>query len=77
LAKIARLNHAVLYVAELNRSVDFYTKAFGFEVIARLGDGAAFLRASGSDNHHDLGLFAVGSNAVKPRPGSIGLYHLA
>jgi catechol-2,3-dioxygenase len=77
MGRIARLNHAVLYVSDLDRSVDFYTKAFGFDVIARMGDGAAFLRAAGSDNHHDLGLFAVGSNAVKPRPGSIGLYHLA
>jgi catechol-2,3-dioxygenase len=37
----------------------------------------AFLRAAGSDNHHDLGLFAVGANAPSPPRGSTGLYHLA
>jgi len=37
----------------------------------------AFLRAEGSDNHHDLGLFAVGANAPNPPRGSVGLYHLA
>jgi catechol-2,3-dioxygenase len=37
----------------------------------------AFLRAAGSTNHHDLGLLEVGANAPAPRPGGIGLYHLA
>jgi catechol-2,3-dioxygenase len=74
---IARLNHAVLYVSDVNRSADFYTKAFGFEVVTHMGDSAAFLRAAGSSNHHDLGLFGVGAAAERPRPGSIGLYHLA
>ena len=30
-----RLNHAVLFVADLDRSVRFYTDLFGMEVIAR------------------------------------------
>ncbi|MDQ3553936.1 MAG: VOC family protein, partial [Chloroflexota bacterium] len=57
---VARLNHAVLYVRELDRSVDFYQRAFGFQEIAREGGMMAFLRAAGSMNHHDLGLLAVG-----------------
>ncbi|MBA3797279.1 MAG: VOC family protein, partial [Chloroflexi bacterium] len=57
---VARLNHAVLYVRELDRSVDFYQRAFGFQEIAREGGMMAFLRAAGSTNHHDLGLLAVG-----------------
>ena len=36
-----------------------------------------FLRASGSANHHDLGLFQVGPTAPRPGRGTIGLYHLA
>ena len=37
----------------------------------------AFLRAAGGENHHDLGLFAVGPQAPRPPRGSTGLYHLA
>jgi catechol-2,3-dioxygenase len=77
MANIKRLNHAVLYVSDLDRSVAFYEKAFGFEQIARLGGQMAFLRAAGSENHHDLGLMAVGAGAPKPPRGATGLYHLA
>jgi catechol-2,3-dioxygenase len=75
---IARLNHAVLYVRDLDTAVDFYRRAFGFDEIAREGDGRmAFLRAHGSTNHHDLGLLALGPQAPRPPRGSTGLYHLA
>jgi len=74
---VSRLNHAVLYVRDLDRAVDFYTTVFGFEVVSRIPNMAAFLRARGGDNHHDLGLFAVGSDAPRPPRGSTGLYHLA
>jgi catechol-2,3-dioxygenase len=77
MAGIKRLNHAVLYVSDLDRSVAFYEQAFGFEPIARLGGQMAFLRAAGSENHHDLGLMAVGAGAQKPPRGATGLYHLA
>ena len=63
-ATISRLNHAVLYVRDLDRSVEFYSRAFGIKEIAREGGMMAFLRADGSPNHHDLGLFQVGA---KPR----------
>jgi catechol-2,3-dioxygenase len=73
-----RLNHAVLFVADLERSVRFYTDVFGMEVIAREPRAnAAFLRLPRSGNHHDLGLFGVGPNAAPKRRGQIGLYHLA
>ncbi len=74
---VARLNHAVLYVRDLDRSVEFYRRAFGFEEIAREQGRMAFLRAAGSRNHHDLGLLEVGPDAASPPPGSTGLYHLA
>ena len=74
---VARLNHAVLYVRDLDRSVEFYRKAFGFEEIAREGGMMAFLRAPGGDNHHDLGLMEVGENAEQPVGRAVGLYHLA
>jgi catechol-2,3-dioxygenase len=74
---VARLNHAVLYVRDLDVAVDFYTKVFGFEVVDRIRNFATFLRAAGGENHHDLGLFAVGPAAPRPSRGSTGLYHLA
>lgn len=73
-----RLNHAVLFVADLDRSVRFYTDVFGMDVIAREPRAnAAFLRLPRSGNHHDLGLFGVGTGGGPKRRGAIGLYHLA
>jgi catechol-2,3-dioxygenase len=74
---IHRLNHAVLYVHDVERSVAFYRDVLGFRVIQDMAGlpGAAFLRAPGSTNDHDLGLFETGGNPA-PR-GSTGLYHLA
>ncbi|HUG47625.1 MAG TPA: VOC family protein [Candidatus Limnocylindria bacterium] len=74
---VARLNHAVLFVRDLDRSTGFYSRVFGFQEVARERGMMAFLRASGSDNHHDLGLMAVGPDAPRPPRGSTGLYHLA
>ena len=73
-----RLNHAVLFVADLARAERFYTEVMGLVVAARAPRAnAAFLRLPRSGNHHDLGLFGVGSSAPPKRPGGIGLYHLA
>jgi catechol 2,3-dioxygenase-like lactoylglutathione lyase family enzyme len=72
-----RLNHAVLFVADLERSLAFYEAAFGTIVVAREPRAnAAFLRMPRSGDHHDLGLFGVGAQPPRPR-GSIGPYHLA
>lgn len=76
---VTRLNHAVLYVRDVERSVSFYREALGFEPVARMGAGVAFLQAPDSTNDHDLGLFAMG-DAAQPSPAgrsSVGLYHLA
>jgi len=75
---IQRLNHAVLYVRDVDASVAFYTEALGFRVKAAL-PGAAFLQAEGSTNDHDLGLFSIGEGATDSPAGrqSVGLYHLA
>jgi catechol-2,3-dioxygenase len=73
---VRRLNHAVLYVSDLARVVDFYRYTLGFEVRMEIPGRAAFLRAPGSANDHDLGLFEVGS-APRPHSPYVGLYHLA
>lgn len=75
---VRRLNHAVLYVRDARTSSAFYQQAFEFEVISEFGDGAAvFMRASNTENHHDLGLFTIGAQAPGPERGRTGLYHLA
>jgi len=76
---VRRLNHAVLYVHDLAAAVTFYTEALGFEIRSEMGGRAAFLRAPGSANDHDLGLFALDGEAPIPRDGAprVGLYHLA
>jgi catechol-2,3-dioxygenase len=73
---VQRLNHAVLYVRDAARSAAFYHEVFGFEVVEQM-PGAVFLRAAGTSNHHDLGLFSVGPDAPLPQRGRVGLYHLA
>ena len=62
---INRLNHAVLYVRNVAESVAFYRDVLGFALIAEYAgiSGAAFLRAAGSSNDHDLGLFEIGDAA--------------
>src|SRR5688572_32296868 len=79
---ITRLNHAVLFVQEIERSVTFYTDVLEFRRIDMTPEGfsgAAFLQAPGSTNDHDLGLFEIGANAGPSGAGrtTVGLYHLA
>src|SRR4051794_7935326 len=75
---VQRLNHAVLYVRDAQRSAAFYEEVLGF---VRLIDSprAVFMRAPGSTNDHDLGLFSVGDAATASGAGrgTVGLYHLA
>jgi catechol-2,3-dioxygenase len=73
---VRRLNHAVLYVTDLARTVEFYRYALGFEVRMEIPGRAAFLRSPESANDHDLGLFEVG-DAARPHSPYVGLYHLA
>jgi catechol-2,3-dioxygenase len=75
---IHRLNHAVLYVRDLARSVAFYADVLGFRQVMGLS-GAAFLQAPGSTNDHDIGLFELGAGAGPSTAGrtTVGLYHLA
>jgi catechol-2,3-dioxygenase len=78
---INRLNHAVLYVRDAQRSAQFYVDTLGFKRIEAYGDipGGVFLRAEGSTNDHDLALFSIGDGAGPSAAGrsTVGLYHLA
>ncbi len=74
-----RINHIVLKVRDLDRSVAFYCAIFAYEeCMERFGGGVqAFLRAKGSDNHHDLSFQRIGAEAPAPGRGAVGLYHFA
>ena len=78
---IHRLNHAVLFVRNVERSVAFYRDVLDFAPIEGMDSlhGAAFLRAPASTNDHDLGLFEIGDAAADSDAGrsTVGLYHLA
>lgn len=73
------LNHAVLYVRDAEATATFYETVLGFERLPLGFPGAIFMRAPGSTNDHDLGLFSIGPGAAASTAGrqSVGLYHLA
>jgi catechol-2,3-dioxygenase len=75
---VQRLNHAVLYVRDVERSSTFYRDVLGFRAKMEM-PGAVFLQAEGSTNDHDLGLFQIGAAAGASTAGrsTVGLYHLA
>jgi catechol 2,3-dioxygenase len=71
-----RIGHVHLKVADLDRALGFYCGVLGFDLMERLGDGAAFVSAGGY--HHHLGLNTWESRGgTPPAPGTTGLYHVA
>ena len=71
-----RIGHVHLKVADLERAIAFYRDAFGFDLMQRYGNQAAFLSAGGY--HHHVGLNTWESRGGSPPPpGSTGLYHFA
>jgi catechol-2,3-dioxygenase len=75
---IKRMNHAVLYVRDAERTYEFYRDLLGFRVVGEF-PGAKFLQAPDSTNDHDLALFTIGEQAAPSTAGrsSVGLYHIA
>ncbi len=76
---VTRLNHAVLYVRDVERTREFYENVLGFRTLIWAPGQAAFFQAPGSTNDHDLGTFQIGSGAGPSTAGrsTVGLYHLA
>jgi catechol 2,3-dioxygenase len=71
-----RIGHVHLKVADLDRALGFYCGVLGFELMQRLGSGAAFISAGGY--HHHIGLNTwMSRNANPAPPHSAGLFHLA
>ncbi len=72
----ARIGHVHLKVANLERSIAFYSGVLGFQVMQYFGSQAAFLSAGGY--HHHIGLNTWESLGGSPPPtGHTGLYHVA
>jgi len=72
---LRRLQHLVLWVADVERSVRFYCEVLGFEV-QRRRPGAVFLRIPGTDDDHHLGLFEQ-AGVAEPDERVARLYHAA
>ena len=71
-----KIGHVHLKVSDLERSLDFYTKVLGFELVQRYGSQAAFISAGGY--HHHIGLNTWHSLGAPPAPvRSTGLFHIA
>jgi catechol-2,3-dioxygenase len=75
---IKRMNHAVLYVRDADRTYAFYRDVLGFRAVGEM-PGATFLQAPDSTNDHDLALFTIGEAAGDSTAGrsTVGLYHIA
>jgi catechol 2,3-dioxygenase len=70
------IGHVHLKVADLERALGFYVGVLGFELMARMGEQAAFISAGGY--HHHIGLNTWESRGGSPpAAGSTGLYHTA
>jgi len=73
--RASKLGHVVLKVRSLDVSVPFYRDVLGLQEVARHGGKMAFF--SCGENHHDLALLEVGSDAAPPMQRQVGLYHVA
>ena len=72
---LKRLQHLVLWVSNVERSVRFYRDALGFEVKTRYPN-AAFLKIPGTPDDHHLGLFEQ-TGVPRPDERVARMYHSA
>lgn len=72
---MTELGHVVLYVRNLEVSVDFYRGVVGLQLRGVLFDGRAAM-LSGGRTHHELLLIEVGDAPAPPRGRRLGLYHI-
>ena len=72
---LARLQHLVLWVSDVQRSVRFYRDVLGFEATLE-SPRAVFLKIPGSADDHHLGLFEQ-TGVPGPDEGVARMYHSA
>ena len=74
--RIEKIGHVVLQVSDVDRSVDFYTRAMGFQVSdvypeTMMPGGMVFFRCN--PDHHCLAIIGMGKDANR----NIELHHVA
>lgn len=73
---VQELGHIVLYVRDLERSVEFYEHVLGWHKLPQPEVGFRAAAFSGGRTHHELLLIEVGPQAAAIPPGRrVGLYH--
>ncbi len=76
MVKPKRLGHVYLWVKDVARSKDFYSKVLGLAVNRYTPGKSAFLSAA-DDSSHELAIGQVGMEAPGPYRRHVGLYHYA
>ena len=76
---VTRMNHAVLYVRDVQRSVAFYRDVLDFRVKLEIPGQAAFIRLRPVKTTTIWACFQIGPQATPSQAGrsTVGLYHLA
>jgi catechol 2,3-dioxygenase-like lactoylglutathione lyase family enzyme len=67
---VDRLDHLVLTVADIDRTVEFYTRVLGMEVVTFRGDRKALTFGASKINLHQAG-HEFEPKALRPTPGSV------
>jgi len=76
MARIRRLQHAVLNCRNVEASVKFYTEALGMEVVNYDRDRRMAFLSFGAE-HHSIALFQFPTEGAMLEPNRVGLHHLA
>jgi catechol 2,3-dioxygenase len=76
MAKIRRLQHAVLNCRDVEASMKFYTEVLGMEVVSYNPERKMAFLSFGAE-HHDIALFQLATDEPPLEPNHLGLNHLA
>jgi catechol 2,3-dioxygenase len=71
-----KVGHVVLKVRDLRRAEEFFTEVLGFEVVTRLNSPRGVFFTLG-EQHHDLAVLEVPSQAESVSDHQVGLHHVA
>ena len=77
MVKPQRIGHLIIGVRNLERAKAFYHGVLGLDITLELKEPPMVLFASASRDHHEIGCLELGENAEAPRPGQIGIHHIA
>lgn len=76
MAKIRRLQHAVLNCRDVEASMKFYAEILGMEVVSYDPQRKMAFLSFGAE-HHNIALFQFPTDAAMIEPNHLGLNHLA